>query len=89
MRRNPMKGDVSALVGRSYIAKSGRRCTIAKLGDGALRVNWHSNPIQADRDEVNEWITSILRSQGIEPIADICEDQSQEAARYAAWKERS
>lgn len=81
-------GDISGLVGRSFVSKSGNRCTLRKLADGALRINWFCRDTQADRDEANAWIVSVLRSQGIEPDIDICEDVNQEAARLAAWKRK-
>jgi hypothetical protein len=82
------EADISSLVGRSYVTQSGVRCTLSKLGNGALRVNWASRESQVDRNEVNEWISSVLKSQGIDAVADVCEDVSKEAERYAAFKKR-
>lgn len=95
--------DISSLVGRSYVTRSGMRCTVRKLGDGALRVNWGpairklrngallveaARETQADRDEVNDWIVSVLKSQGLAPEVEVCLDERKEAEMYAVWKRK-
>ena len=79
--------NISSLVGRRYVTKSGKRCILRKLGDGALRIQWLvKGDSKADNDEVDAWIISILESEGITVDTELCYDENREAEQYAAWK---
>ncbi len=84
--------DISGLVGRSYVTRSGLHCIVRKIGPGAVRVVWQGprRPVsQADYDEVHAWAVSVLESvAGLKIDLTVCKDDREESARYAEWKKK-
>ena len=81
--------DVSILIGRHFIARSGNVCKLSALGEGALHAGWRLEPTQADTQELDAWVVKLLTSTlGGEIEATICTDESQEKAMYEKWKKK-
>jgi hypothetical protein len=55
-----MIGDISPLIGRSFVAVSGNVATTRKLGPGGIGVPWRDTPTVEDAKEYDNWALAIL-----------------------------
>jgi hypothetical protein len=78
-----MIADISALVGRHFVSSSLNTCRIERVGPGGLRAMWRNRDTEADRQEFESFVASVI---GHEIETTICTDLRQEAALYAKWR---